>query len=740
MLIRQLFLRNAGPTLLAAMGVLMLLNTSVIAENEVMRSYLGNKSNIDDTDTYSFMGVAGEEVWFRAQSKPELGCFASGETLKLVLKDKINDVTFREVASGSEPEIGPITLPASGEYRVLVKQDKNEPLEDRYNGLYILSSEGKDMTPLLNVESIVSLAMGCHENTKVVTNLGNENVDDRDTFRFYGRAGETVKLVLLYSDLCPAPVDRYVDFTIKATKKCDDPNYEERLIVSGPPEMQVDVPRDGGGFPSSCDYKLIVNQDKDRAQEERYSGLYEIEIRKNDHNYADYNVELQALKNVEPSYAGGNIWYRDSDGDTYGAGDDFICAENPPGGYVNNNWDCDDEDSNRHLLCELTAFTNCALPYRQTCLEPISGVERALDELAGLDLNKDKFTWPENSITPGDWFGKDDNKRHLQSIQHFNQDEVEGDTGKANYLAISMSDEHNNQANINLVKLLHIGSEKKPHDHVVYQYILTKGGMQSENNYNHPGGSQRIGEYLFLALEDFQTFSLPMVGVWKILREPNTHPKLRFMYLIDLYKMYPGTTDYHSSTVGITKLDDGTYLLAACIKGEGCNNIVFLKSTKTSLEGDPNFRYVDEWERDYWDTDHWSECSPQNMNLTVDDIDGSIYMTLFGNDKNSSTQTCGAGDAPDYIFNYRLGYSQDGNMDLDFVSKNYIQSGDACDSVLGVKIWATGTNFEAGAGFWIKPQGGNRLSVLATEHYNSCGKGRSRWGVSENWKWSWDSY
>ena len=741
MTISEQIQKNRWTQLSLAIGLLVLSAPAMVVADQDIRSYLGNKANTDDIDSYSFMAVSGEEVWFRAAQRGD--CYNSGNTLKLEIKSEIEGVEFETGNSGEAPEIGPLALPASGEYRVSVKQDKKDPLEDRYNGLYRLVSEGKDMSPTSNVESIVSVDMACHENTGVISYLGTEERNDQDTFRFYGREGETVYIDLLYSELCPAPTNNtVVDFIIRSTKKCAGRKYEE-ILMSGPPEGRFRVPTDGSGFASSCDYELIVKQPRLDESKDQYSGLYEINILKEDYTHTDYNLELQSLKDVEPAYTGGKMWYRDGDGDSYGVSNDFICSENPEEGYVDNHWDCDDEEPGRHLLCELKAYTNCASPYAQTCLDPVYDVTGAFDELGGLVIDKDKFKWPAGYVTPGDWNYPSHRKRHLQSIQHFNQDEVKGDNSKADYLAISMSDEHHNQANINLVKLVETGSEAKPDDHAVFQYVLSRATMQSEYNYNHPGGSQRIGEYLFLALEDFQTGSPPMIGVWKIIRTPNADPELRFIYLVDLYNKHPDLElpgyqiDNHNSTVGVTRLHDGTFLLAACIKDEGCNNIVFLKSTRTTLEGNPDFRYVDEWYRgdQYPGTSQWSECAPQNMSL-VADMNGSVYLTLFGNEING-VAFCGAGDASDHIFNYRLEFPETASQfTIEFVSKRKIYTGGACDNILGIDIASTGTNFEAGSGFWINPLGNNRLSVLATEHYNSCGSGKSRWGVTGNWNWA----
>lgn len=39
---------------------------------------------------------------------------------------------------------------------------------------------------------------------------------------------------------------------------------------------------------------------------------------------------------------------------------------------------------------------------------------------------------------------------------------------------------------------------------------------------------------------------------------------------------------------------------------------------------------------------------------------------------------------------------------------------------------------------WMRPDGNDTIAILATEHYDSCGSnkvnGKSRWGVSDNWK------
>ena len=70
----------------------------------------------------------------------------------------------------------------------------------------------------------------------------------------------------------------------------------------------------------------------------------------------------------------------------------------------------------------------------------------------------------------------------------------------------------------------------------------------------------------------------------------------------------------------------------------------------------------------------------------------------------------------------------EGALDIS-IRKNKIDGGDKC----GTKVAGTqGPNFEAGAGFWIRPNDRNRIAVMATQHHNSC-NGNSRWGITPHW-------
>ncbi len=716
-------------SMLLTISLMACCSTSLLAESVQYNSYLGNRLT-RDRDTYSFSGFAGDVVNITVE--PLHTCFDSGHELTLAFRDHMPGVRFKHVDTGSSVLNVGGQLPETGEYYVVVAQNENIPLEERYSGLYSILVESTtgvlELDPLRNVESTTD-SYDCAANNSRQSHLGNSFKTDRDSYGFFGHAGETVNISVLHEGACPV-TGSDLDLSIRGTKACGPSLFKEHLFT-GFPEVSVEVT-----LPSTCYYFVVVRQATEIEPELRYGGLYNISV-SSGHSY----VELQPLADVESTHEGVTYWYLDSDDDGFGRSDNFICGldgDPPPDGYVANYLDCDDGDPKRHLLCELEGYTFCLSPYTQQCNPAVFNVTTFLHELDGQDVNKDKFAWPagQGLITPGGVGGG--NKRHLQSIQYFDNEGL-GSGEKDRFLAVTMSDEHNHQSNIVLVQTQSFGSENGGHDAVVHQSLISEAG--TEHSYNHPGGTQLIGEYLFVALEDFQNETRPQIGVWKIDR--GASPTLSFKYLIDIYRTHPQyidnpedlddplkKPDKHHSAVGITRLKDRTYLIAACVK-DGCDDIIFLKSKGTSLDGTPEFHFIDEWHRGelYPGGDNFSDCSPQNMNLIADHLDGGVYMVMFGSE--GPAFRCGAGMNDDQVFGYRLHFTEDSEMKLEFTNKEDVSTGDSCDPLVGV----TGTNFDAGSGLWICPDGKNRISVLATEHYDSCGSGKSRWGVSENWKW-----
>jgi hypothetical protein len=408
--------------------------------------------------------------------------------------------------------------------------------------------------------------------------------------------------------------------------------------------------------------------------------------------------------------------------------------------------DCDDNDplwfkSVEGKCAVLSGYTQCDHDsvYEKQCHPVISDVQGKLQDL-DIDVNKDKFEWPDGYARPGGW--PNPKKRHLQAIQYF---DCQFGTEQKRCLAVPMGDEHHtcvieggspvidpanpcHLASINIVKTARFGSEKDGLDRVVYQKFLVEDDEVA--GYNHPGGAQRIGDYLLVALEDFITHGRPKTGVWKINRivASGQDPFLSFKYSLDMGK--EGNNDYHHSAVGITRLHDGTFLLAACVE-EYCKTIRFYKSVTTSLHTDPRFLEIDEWRYDSNPVpDNWEACGHNNLNLVVQE-DGGIFLVLFGGEyKGTPLNACGTGGGDDNINVFKLYLTETRKVLLESKIKVRVETGDACDIVNP----STGTNFDAGGGLWISPDGKDDIAILATEHYDSCGSpGKSRWGVTHNW-------
>ncbi len=350
----------------------------------------------------------------------------------------------------------------------------------------------------------------------------------------------------------------------------------------------------------------------------------------------------------------------------------------------------------RRLLA-LTAFLNCTNENRfdKQCLPIVSDVETKLwsldeDQANPIGMLKDKHTWnmtelgkeaearpgvsglctPENCSASirdpnsGDYY-YDSAKKHLQSIQYI-------DDADNRYIVTSLSDEsyklvgigsdqhpvYSDEAAIQLIKTVQFGSEKGANDYIVEQKLLND--FPTVADFNHPGGSQLIGNYLFLALEDFEkdiagNYGEPKTGVFKV--DPGADEKIQFQYLVETNPDWGGQVgqdvakgDRHQSTVAVTKLADETYLMAACVFDE-CEHINFYKSKGTTLDTNPNFDFLGQWNHsERWVLDeqgkpstdldeNWSDCGPQNMNLIAQD-DGSIYLAMFGGETVQGIASC----------------------------------------------------------------------------------------------------
>lgn len=375
-------------------------------------------------------------------------------------------------------------------------------------------------------------------------------------------------------------------------------------------------------------------------------------------------------------------------------------------------------------------------------------------------------------------------KKHLQSIQYIDNGPNGDKPPTRRFLVTSISDEteHNltpvDKAAIQLVWTGNFASEEPHEDRVMAQRLLNADDKVAR--YNHPGGSQLIGEYLFLALENFgdpntpaqapegenaDYYHWPSTGVWKIDRKNE-----QIDYLYSVLTRPEGevkTTDRHQSTAAVTRLSDQTFLLAACVYKK-CDYINFYKSDGITLATDPSFYFIGQWKRpkkdasnkdwwkDAWATeppeDNWSDCGPQNMNFAADS-DGGIYLVLFGGEAGFIGCDTLIG-FKDTLYGYKvdIDFSREaGNLQYAILfthinnvrvipgrfrnTKYYWKD-------LRSAVWMPnfhGLNLMAGSGLWLGPNGRNTIAFLATEHYDSDRSykrpvnANSRWAVSSNW-------
>ena len=413
--------------------------------------------------------------------------------------------------------------------------------------------------------------------------------------------------------------------------------------------------------------------------------------------------------------------------------------------------------------CAVAAY-ECAYENQvgEQCLPTVSDVET---QLAGLHeddvkMDKDKFSWASASERPGRpyYFTLDlpwsypPSQKHLQSIQYI-------DAGtEARFIVTSLSDEpgdSKNEAAIQLTRTYQFGIEGADLDAVVYQQLLKN--IPGLERFNHPGGAQLIGQYLFLALEDLQSpYTAPATGVWFV--DPGA-ATLSFKYTVPTHpaiipdgKDVEGIGDRHQATTAVTRLDDGTFLLASCVYEE-CDFINFFKSRATSLASNPTFVFVDQWHRASGNIgpEEWSDCPPQNMNFVTQD-GGAVYLVMFGGEGTSAS--CDLVTHDDHVYGYKVEIEPDDAADHEYdVSLVLKEKVDVMPEdhqcwpgpppfpnpfSTGSYVAEThGLNFLAGSGLWIRPDGKDTIAILATEHYDSCGStkvnGKSRWGVSDNW-------
>lgn len=360
-------------------------------------------------------------------------------------------------------------------------------------------------------------------------------------------------------------------------------------------------------------------------------------------------------------------------------------------------------------------------------------------------------------------------KKHIQSIQY-----IDDPVGNK-YLVTSISDETDTDAAaIQLIKTDEFAAGSAGGwDDIAEQRLLNQDPYDSGvAEYNHPGGSQLIGNYLFLALEDFtEPKQHSATGVWRIRpKQDCTYAGecINFLYKVphppQAAVLQEAPDDNHQATVAVTKLSDNSFLLAACVYKD-CDYIDFYKSpspdelpeesSDPTLAQDPGFTHIGQWVRNEEnafyipegedpDPDNWSDCGPQNMNFAAD-TGGNIYLVMFGGETVHGIASCDTGlGFQDHLYGYKVRIEESDitpvDIQLEFTNKvRVLPNPSPCVGYHVFTEFFHGLNFLAGSGLWLRPEGKDTIAFLATEHYDSCTSyarpvnGKTRWGVSSNW-------
>jgi len=550
-------------------------------------------------------------------------------------------------------------------------------------------------------------------------------------------------------------------------------------------QLRFDAVLEGGGSPTVVTTILYDADDEIVAGEEGGDpevlitdipiGTYRLAIEADRFELEFPSVEILAGRTLDLGTV--VLSTTDADGDGIPKGSD--CDDTNPLWWLS----AADDPSGQ---CVLEAYTGCELDQRvrETCLPNIDDIDLRLGELFGLEMDRDRFRWVDQAtvevqsrpggsgVLTGVPLPDFRTKNHLQSIQYYDT-VFPGYPGppstEGRYLVTTLSDEATNEAAIQLIK---IGSaagfgdeqlgENDRHDFVLYQRLLLDDPDVAR--FNHPGGGQLIGEFMFVALEDFtEPYSLPVTAVWRI--DPSQpSSEIEYLYQIETDPAsYPNAVaevaqERHQATAAVTRLSDGTFLLAACVVDK-CNHINFYKSTSNRLDSfndeEPDFRFFDQWAIDdlpvgtVWE----AGCGPQNMQF-IPDTAGNLQLVFFGT-SNAAFPACLSGVGYDeHLFAYDVlmevtddGFEMrlDRGRAYDSFADGHHCSRDALGTVARPFTYPLhGLNYLAAAGLWLRPDNADRIAILATEHYDSCGgvplfgtagfvNGASRWGVSSNW-------
>jgi hypothetical protein len=134
------FTDNSGNESTQVQTVIVALGDACLP-NETICSYLGNdpKPSILDQDIFIFYGEMGENV--AVTLLPDESGFYTGERATVILKDKIQNAWLFRIDRSSLRNRVSATLPATGEYRIIVSEQSKLARGKEFTGDYCLTLE-----------------------------------------------------------------------------------------------------------------------------------------------------------------------------------------------------------------------------------------------------------------------------------------------------------------------------------------------------------------------------------------------------------------------------------------------------------------------------------------------------------------------------------------------------------------------------------------------------------------------
>lgn len=549
-------------------------------------------------------------------------------------------------------------------------------------------------------------------------------------------------------------------------------------------------------LPDMGKYRVIISTDKKKKEKsyDPYIGTYCVTVAAawDPDSEPEVYFDLRPLSDVEQrdvkdmSFSA-EIVYPDRDED--GCGD-----KNEPTqcsyldtalSYVAEGNDCNDNNSDFCDSCELKGFTECTEDNRYSiqCNPPVTGVTSKWE--GEYQFLKGQFSYdgqyPPGNAEPWKFGATDISTHHIQAIQHMKSKPLDGNGGPmSDFILTSIADKNLPYPTIDAVLIDNFGDDTESVGSVIARYNTYNPNW---GEHNHPGGMQAIGEYLFIAMEGHN--KEPQVRIVHFNRDP-VNPEFDFTGRkeITTIKDYK----YKASSVGVTKLDDESYLMAVC-SSSNCEHIQFYKSSMSTIT--TGIGHDLDWMGETDDTwppdDTWPDCGPQGMNLLVDH-EGKIYVAMFGIDSPDSIGGCASSTGKNVVYLYQLetNFSKEVEEEdpptppikLNYLSHLVVQGKHKCDVralpgsdlvllnplfydvfkpfflVQSLGNDTSAINFNAGGGLMIAPNGNDDIAFLGVEHYNSCGEelyisgfgpiydpfspvynvteGNTRWGVTSN--------